>query len=63
MAIDTGGTGFARAVAANSRQVRDQLEATGLTAAELDHFLTILDDPGTLIGSPVLITTRGRRPA
>jgi hypothetical protein len=32
------------------------------TSAELDHFLTVLDDPGTLVGSPVLISTWGRRP-
>ena len=59
--IAAGGTGFARAVAANTVQVRDQLESTGLTPAELDHFLEVVDQPGTLIGSPVLITTWGRR--
>jgi SAM-dependent methyltransferase len=60
--IDAGGTGFARAVAANTVQVRDQLERDGLTPAELDHFLELVDHPDTLIGSPVLITTWGRRP-
>ena len=37
------------------RQVRDQLEASGFTPGELDHFLGVLDAPGTLVGSPVLI--------
>ena len=58
----SGGTGFARAIAANTRQVRDQLEASGLTSAELDQFLHVLDDPETIVGSPVLISTWGRRP-
>lgn len=63
VSIATGGTGFARAIAANTRQVRDQLEASGLSPAELDHFLEVCDDPDTLIGSPVLISTWGRRPS
>ena len=62
VSIASGGVGFARAVAANTHQVRDQLEAAGFTPAELDHFLHILDDPDTLVGSPVLISTWGRRP-
>jgi SAM-dependent methyltransferase len=62
VSIASGGTGFARAIAANTGQVRDQLEASGFTPAELDHFLTVLDDPETLVGSPVLISTWGRRP-
>ena len=62
VSIAAGGTGFARAVAANTRQVRDQLEAAGITPAELDHFLRVIDEPTTLVGSPVLISTWGRRP-
>jgi SAM-dependent methyltransferase len=62
VSIASGGTGFARAVAANTAQVRDQLEASGLTAAELDHFLEAVAAPDTLVGSPVLISTWGRRP-
>ena len=62
VSIASGGVGFARAIAANTRQVRDQLEASGLTSAELDHFLHVLDDPETIVGSPVLISTWGRRP-
>ena len=63
VSIASGGTGFARAIAANTHQVRDQLEGFGFTPAELDHFLTVLDDPQTLVGSPVLISTWGRRPS
>ncbi len=62
VSIASGGTGFARAVAANTGQVRGQLEASGFTPAELDHFVTVLHDPETLVGSPVLISTWGRRP-
>jgi SAM-dependent methyltransferase len=62
VSIAAGGTGFARAIAANTTQVRDQLEASGLTAAELDHFLEVLGRPDTLVGSPVLISTWGRKP-
>ena len=61
VSIAGGGTGFARAVAANTHQVRDQLEAAGFTPAELDRFLHVLDEPSTLVGSPVLISTWGRR--
>jgi hypothetical protein len=50
-------------VAANTSQVRDQLQAAGITSDELDHFLDVLDDPDTLVGSPVLISTWGRTPS
>ena len=63
VAIAAGGTGFARAVSANTVQVRDQLESSGLTPDELEHFLEVVAQPATLIGSPVLITTWGRLPA
>jgi SAM-dependent methyltransferase len=62
VSIASGGSGFARAVTANTLQVRDELEASGFTPGELDHFLTVLDDPETIVGSPVLISTWGRRP-
>jgi SAM-dependent methyltransferase len=62
VSIASGGTGFARAMAANTRQVREKLEASSLTSTELDHFFNVLDDPETLVGSPVLISTWGRRP-
>jgi SAM-dependent methyltransferase len=57
-----GGTGFARVIAANTRQVYDQLEEAGLPGVELDRFLALLDDPETIVGSPVLISTWGRLP-
>jgi SAM-dependent methyltransferase len=63
VSIASGGTGFARAVAANTSQVRDQLETKGFTTAELDHFIEVVADPGTLVGSPVLISTWGRQPS
>jgi hypothetical protein len=61
VSIAAGGTGFARAIAANTRQVRHELEQVGLSAAELDHFLDILDQPTTIVGSPVLISTWGQQ--
>jgi hypothetical protein len=62
VSIAAGGTGFARAVASNTRQVREQLEASGLTRAELDHFLEVLDNPDPLVDRPAPISTGGRRP-
>jgi SAM-dependent methyltransferase len=56
-----GGTGFARVIAANTRQVHDELIAAGLSAAELTEFLAAIDDPDTIVGSSVLISTWGRR--
>ena len=63
VAFAAGGSGFARVIAANTRQVHAGLVAGGLAEEELGRFLTALDDPTNVIGSPVLITTRGRRPA
>jgi hypothetical protein len=57
-----GGTAFARVIAANTRQVYDQLRETGLSDVELDQFLELLEDPESIVGSPVLISTWGRRP-
>jgi precorrin-6B methylase 2 len=57
-----GGTGFALVIAANTRQVYDELRETGLSEVELDRFLELLDDPDTIVGSPVLISTWGRLP-
>ena len=59
----TGGTGFARVIAVNTRQVYDQLRESDLSTVELDRFLELLEDPETIVGSPVLISTWGRRPA
>jgi SAM-dependent methyltransferase len=61
VAIDCGGRGFANVVAANTRQVRDGLVASGLEPADVDRFLEVVADPDTVIGSAVLISTWGRR--
>ena len=63
VAIDHGGHGFAKVMEANARQVRDGLVAAGLAPADLDRFLEALADPDTVVGSSVLISTWGRRPA
>ena len=39
------------------------LLAAGCTSAELDRVLRVLDEPTTLVGSPVMISTWGRRPS
>jgi hypothetical protein len=61
VAFDVGGSGFAQVLAANGRQVADALIAAGITNEDLDRYFTVLDDPTTVIGSPVLITTCARR--
>ena len=61
VAIDGGGHGFANVVAANARQVRDGLVASGLEPADVDRYLEVVADPDTVIGSAVLISTWGRR--
>lgn len=48
--------------AANITQMVDRLTAAGLTPAELDHFLGLLDDPSFTARSWQLVTTRGRKP-
>jgi SAM-dependent methyltransferase len=60
--IDCGGRGFAKVVAANTRQIRDGFVAAGLQPADLDRYLEVLAAPDTIIGSSVLISTWGRRP-
>lgn len=62
VAIDCGGHGFAKVVAANTLQVRDGLLAAGLEPADLDRYVEVLADPDTIIGSSVLISAWGRRP-
>jgi SAM-dependent methyltransferase len=61
VAIDRGGRGWANVVAANARQVRDGLVASGLQPADVDRFLEVVADPDTVIGSGVVISTWGRR--
>ena len=60
--FDMGGEGFAQVTAANARQVSDGLLALGISAEDIDHFIDVLSDPDTIIGTPVLVTAWGRRP-
>lgn len=58
---DSAGTELWRA---SYRQLRDQMIDTGLlTAAELDDWFTATNDPSYMVSSPMLISTRGRRPS
>ena len=63
VAIDHGGTGWATVQSANARQVRDGLLGEGVSHEDLDRYLTVLTDPDTIVGSSVLISAWGRRPA
>ena len=63
VAFATGGTGFARVMAANARQLRDGLVAEGITPEDLARFLDVIADPDTIVGTSVLISAWGRRPA
>jgi len=60
--FDQGGAGFSKVMAANARQVRDGLLRLGLTAEDIDHFLELVADPDTIVGTSVLITAWGRKP-
>ena len=62
MTIGTGGGDYSQAIAANTRQVRDGFVAQGVAPDDVDRYLDLLDDPDTILGSPVMITTWGRRP-
>ena len=63
MTMWQGGSTGARLLRANFEQLREQLLRIGLlTPAELDDDITRLDDPRTLIPSPVMWTVCGRRP-
>ena len=63
VAIDHGGTGWASVQAANARQVRDGLIGQGVPPDDIDRFLAVVADPDTVVGSGVLISAWGRRPA
>lgn len=63
VAIDQGGAGWAMVQSANARQVRDGLVGEGVSPEDLDRFLAVLADPDTIVGSSVLISAWGRRPA
>lgn len=60
--FDRGSEGFTLTMTANVRQVREGLLGLGITGEEIDHFLAVLADPDTIVGTPVLIATWGRRP-
>jgi len=63
MAMWQGGSPGARLYRANFEQLRGQLlQFDLLTQADLDADLARLDDPRTLLPSPVMWTVRGRRP-
>ena len=59
--FDRGGEGFAQVTAANARQVRDGLLGQGTAAADIERFIELLDDPDTIVGTPVLVSAWGRR--
>jgi SAM-dependent methyltransferase len=61
VAIGSAGSPFALVMTANAYQVRDGLLAGGITADEFERYLAALADPGTIVGSPVLVSTWGRR--
>ena len=57
-----GGQGFAQVTAANARQVHDDLVALGNSAEDIEHFVSVLSDPDTILGTPVFVTAWGQRP-
>ena len=62
VAFSSGGTGFAQVMVANARQVREGLLGLGISADDIDHFLMVLTNADTIIGTSVLITAWGQRP-
>ena len=61
--FDRGGEGFTQVMAANARQVSDDLARLGIAAEDVERFLEVLADPDTIVGTSVLIAAWGRRPA
>ncbi len=61
--FDRGGDGFTQVMAANARQVSDDLARLGIAAEDVERFLEVLADPDTIVGTSVLIAAWGRRPA
>jgi hypothetical protein len=57
-----GGGAGCRLVAAGLAQLRPELIAAGITAAELDHVRDLLDDPGLRLRGHLLYSTSGRKP-
>jgi len=62
VAFDSGGTGFAQVMAANARQVRQGLVGFGIAPGDIDHFLEVLAEPDSIVGTSVLITAWGKHP-
>ncbi len=60
--FDRGGEGFTQVTAANARQVSNGLLELGISGEDIERFVDLLSDPDTIIGTPVLVTTWGRRP-
>jgi precorrin-6B methylase 2 len=60
--VGTGGGDYTRVIAANTRQVWDGFVAQGIVESDLRRYLELLEDPDTIIGSPVLMTAWGRKP-
>ncbi len=59
--FNVGGDGFAQVTAANAHQVHDGLVALGISAEDIEHYIEVLSDPDTIIGTPVLVTAWGQR--
>ncbi len=60
--IGEGGGAYAQVIKANTRQVWDGFIAQGVSPEDLERYLALLDDPDTIVGSPVLMTAWGRKP-
>jgi ubiquinone/menaquinone biosynthesis C-methylase UbiE len=61
--VATGGSAASQVLRANLEQGREELVHRGwLTAADVDRFLAVLDDPDVAFLMPALFTARGRRP-
>ena len=60
--VGTGGDDYTRVIAANTRQVWDGFIAQGVLESDLERYLDLLEDPDTILGSPVLMTAWGRKP-
>ncbi|GAA1614117.1 class I SAM-dependent methyltransferase [Catellatospora bangladeshensis] len=56
-----GGDPWARLAAINTLQLHEQLLDTGLTAADLDRFRNLMDDPDFTAMSYLITRTTGRR--
>lgn len=62
VAFSPGGTGWSQVMAANARQVQEDLIRQGMQPQEIDRFLELIANPDTIVGTSVLISAWGRRP-